>query len=90
MQYTTYIIFSQTADIYYAGITNNLGNRLKEHNKGKTRTTEKSRDWNIVYSKKFTTRKEAYNHERYIKGIGPKRFYQSFEIGAVGSFRSAE
>lgn len=90
MNVFTYIIYSQTTGLYYAGITNNLKNRIREHNKCKTKTTAKAQDWNIVYSKMFSTRKEAYDHERYIKGIGPRRFCESLEIGTVGSFRSAE
>jgi putative endonuclease len=84
MSFYTYIIYSQTTELYYAGITNNLKNRLLEHNKCKTKTTAKARDWNIVYSKQFSTRKEAYDNERYIKGIGPKRFYESLKIGTNG------
>jgi hypothetical protein len=36
MFFYTYVVYSHAADMYYAGITNNLKNRIKEHNKGKT------------------------------------------------------
>jgi len=77
MDFYTYIIFSPAANLYYAGITNNLKNRLKEHNKGKSKTTARADDWELIYSKCFTSRIDAYEHELYIKGIGPKRFVES-------------
>ncbi|WP_165824130.1 GIY-YIG nuclease family protein [Pseudochryseolinea flava] len=36
MRYYTYIIFSETTNRYYIGHTENLDNRLHEHNTGET------------------------------------------------------
>jgi len=68
MDFYTYIIYSETSNLYYAGITNNLNNRIKEHKKGKTLTTAKANDWQVVYSKSFPNTIEAYKHEQYIIG----------------------
>ena len=76
MDYFTYIVYSKTANLHYAGISSNIEQRLKAHNKGKTKTTKIANDWAIVYSMSFNSRTEAYQHEKHIKGIGPKRFLQ--------------
>jgi len=79
MKVFTYIIFSKSTISYYAGITNNLKNRLKEHNNAKTRFTSKAYDWEIVYLKQFESRTEAYIHEKQIKQTGPKRFIENLK-----------
>jgi hypothetical protein len=44
-----YILKSLIKDRFYIGCTANLGNRLKEHNLGKTRSTKTYKPWKIVY-----------------------------------------
>jgi putative endonuclease len=90
MEFCTYIIFSKSLDRYYAGITSHIDIRLKEHNRRKCHSTATADDWVIVYSQSFNSRIEAYNHEKHIKGIGPKRYFENLQGGAVGQFRFAE
>ena len=51
----------------YVGYTNNLEKRLSLHNKGKGAKFTKGRAWKIIYSEKYTSKREAISREYYIK-----------------------
>ena len=53
--------------ITYVGYTNNIQKRLKQHNSNKGAKFTKGRKWKVIYSEKFTTKKEAISREYYIK-----------------------
>ena len=69
MSYFVYVIStSQNSKITtYVGYTNNLKRRLELHNSGKGAKFTRGRSWKIVYSEKFSTKKEAMSREYYIK-----------------------
>jgi putative endonuclease len=69
MSYFVYIISSlnRTKLTTYVGYTNNLNKRLKLHNNSKGAKFTKGRKWKIIYSEKFSTKKEAMRREYYIK-----------------------
>lgn len=47
--YYTYILFSQTADRYYVGSTDDLERRLEDHKRGKSKYTRQVNDWALKY-----------------------------------------
>ena len=51
----------------YIGFTNNLNNRLKEHNSGKSIYTNKYKPWEIQTYIAFTDKKKAKSFEEYLK-----------------------
>ena len=65
--YFVYILYSNKLDRYYVGSTGNLEDRLKRHNSGRSTYTKPGIPWNLVYSKEYETRSEAYNEEQFIK-----------------------
>ena len=65
----TYIIFSQSLNIYYKGFTSDIETRLAYHNSGKSPYTSRTNDWDLVYSIKFKTKKEALIEEKRIKKL---------------------
>ena len=67
--YYVYILKSLKNNKYYIGQTENLEKRVKEHNKGLSRSTKGGRPWKAVYIKKFSTRKESYKVEQRLKSI---------------------
>lgn len=69
-----YIIYSKQIDSYYCGVTQQVENRLIEHNKGETKSILKGIPWNLVGFLSFNTRKEAMQMERSIKNRGIKRW----------------
>ena len=64
----------------YIGVTNDLKNRLKEHNAGKSAYTAPFKPWRIETYVAFSERRKAEDFERYLKsGFGHafanKRFW---------------
>ena len=51
MEYV-YILQSQTDNNFYVGWTNNLKERLKEHNDGKVFSTRRRKPFNLIYYEK--------------------------------------
>jgi putative endonuclease len=55
----------------YVGQTDNLEKRLATHNAGMSKWTSRGKDWRIVHTEEFSTRREALVRERWLKsGIG--------------------
>ncbi|MCG8310949.1 MAG: GIY-YIG nuclease family protein [Cytophagales bacterium] len=69
-----YILYSAKLERYYVGSTNNLEDRLRRHNKGYGKYTQKGIPWILVSDYRFSTRSEAVKFENRIKKRGIKRF----------------
>ena len=69
MEYFVYLLgnYKKTGLTTYVGYTNNLKKRLNLHNKGKGAKFTKGRHWKLMYFEKFSTKKEAFLRECYIK-----------------------
>ncbi len=65
--YYVYIIRSTLTQGYYIGSCEDLDVRLKRHNKGYVNSTSKARPWEIIYTEKYDSLKEARKRERQIK-----------------------
>ena len=51
----------------YVGYTNNLINRLKNHNSNKGAKYTKGNKWKVIYKKKFLSKKKAMSYEYILK-----------------------
>jgi len=51
----------------YVGYTNNLKNRLKNHNSNKGAKYTKGNKWKIIFKKKFLSKKKAMSYEYILK-----------------------
>lgn len=66
-----YVIRSEKDGRFYVGMTENVSNRLVQHNKGMTFSTKGYRPWILFFYEEFNTRLEARAREKYLKsGIG--------------------
>ena len=66
-----YVLQSQIDGRLYKGLTQNINQRLDQHNKGKTKSTKAFRPWKLLYYESFNSREEARKREKYLKsGIG--------------------
>ena len=73
--YYVYILQSKAlTDRYYTGFTENIENRLKDHNSGKDPHTSKYRPWLIKTAIAFTNRQKALDFERYLKTQSGRAF----------------
>ena len=75
MDYFVYLLLTKTNNKYisYVGYTNNLKNRLKKHNSSKGAKFTRGRSWNLIYFKKYNSKKEALQEESKLKKNYKKR-----------------
>jgi putative endonuclease len=72
-----YILYSQSLQRYYVGLTESVEKRLKEHNTGKSKSTRTGVPWKLVHMESFQTRSEAMQQEQKIKAHGIGRYFFS-------------
>ncbi|HLD17460.1 MAG TPA: GIY-YIG nuclease family protein [Patescibacteria group bacterium] len=65
--YVVYILQSQTSGRFYIGHTKDLVQRLKDHNRGSTKSTKGRGPWKVVYKEQWFTKQEAWSREHKIK-----------------------
>ncbi len=66
-EYYVYILKSEITKRYYIGATENLRQRLKEHNAGRVKSTKLMIPWRIKYYERYATVSEARIREKQIK-----------------------
>ena len=69
MPFHVYILRSASTGRFYVGHTENLAKRILEHNSNQAPSTKGRGPWRLVYSEEFSTRSEASQREREIKGM---------------------
>jgi len=69
MKYYVYLIITYHKKnlTTYVGYTNNIQKRLKLHNSSKGAKFTKGRTWEIIYKRKYNTKKEAMKNEYKLK-----------------------
>lgn len=73
MKFFVYVLQDKNGKLY-KGMTSNLVRRLNEYKRGKTKTTRKMQDVNLVYSESCENREEARKRELYLKSAAGRRF----------------
>ncbi len=74
MIFCVYILYSKITDRYYTGQTQDIDNRMSEHNSGETTSTKNGIPWELVWVMEVGSRSEAVLLESKIKKRGAKRF----------------
>ena len=69
-----YVIKSLHHNFIYKGHCENLEERLKQHNLGKTDSTRPYIPFELIYKEEFNLREEAIERERYFKSAAGRRF----------------
>ena len=62
------------SDRMYVGITNDLENRLREHNAGESIHTNKYKPWKLMSYIAFDDKEKAVAFERYLKSGSGRSF----------------
>ena len=75
MTYFVYMLKCVSSDKKrtYVGFTNNLKNRLKNHNSNKGAKYTKGNKWEIIYKKQFLSKSKAMSYEYILKHDRKKR-----------------
>ncbi|TCK64839.1 putative GIY-YIG superfamily endonuclease [Winogradskyella wandonensis] len=80
MDYYVYIIYSESKDTYYKGITNNSKRRLYEHNsKSNSGYTKSGKPWVETLVIKKPNKDKAYLLEKKLKNLNRKRLEDFIE-----------
>ena len=74
MQFSYVYILQNEANRFYAGLTEDLRERLRRHNSGEVPHTAKFRPWRIKTAVAFTDRERAADFERYLKSASGRAF----------------
>jgi putative endonuclease len=82
VSFKVYILFSPSIGKYYTGHTQDLENRMMEHNGGETASIKSGIPWTIVWVKETSSKSEAIKLENRIKKRGAKRFLEDVSRGA--------
>ena len=78
--YNVYAIVSNKDKRIYIGIVKDVEARLKEHNKGKTKSTKYYRPWTLFYSESAESRLLARQREKELKsGVGREFLKEKLE-----------
>ncbi len=75
--YVVYVLKSLTVNKSYVGITDNLDERLSQHNLGESFYTKRYMPWNVIYTEKFNNREEARKREKYLKSCAGRKFLKN-------------
>jgi len=62
-----YVIKSLKDNRNYIGYTGDLDRRLREHNKGKSKSVRNRGPFELIYSETYNTRQEAASREAQLK-----------------------
>jgi putative endonuclease len=82
-KYYVYVLKSLKDGKLYTGYTCNLKNRLRDHNRGHTKSLRHRRSLKLVYFEEFGTKKEAIDRESFFKtpegGVLKRKLMESRE-----------
>ncbi|HOZ03608.1 MAG TPA: GIY-YIG nuclease family protein [Candidatus Woesebacteria bacterium] len=65
--YEVYVLKSDCVDWFYVGMSSNTDKRLSQHNSGRVKSTKSKKPLKIIFTKKFGTRIQARDFEKYLK-----------------------
>lgn len=74
--YLVYIIQSLKDNSYYVGYTNDLDDRIKRHNSGRSKATKGRIPWKLVYTEEYKIKSEAMQREHEIKRKKSKKYIE--------------
>ena len=82
-----YILQSMRLNIFYVGHTDDLTQRIREHQTGRSRFTASRGPWKLIYIEVFSTRSEAMKRERKIKSRKSRRYIERLLETSDGAWR---
>ena len=74
MKYVYLLQSIASPDEFYTGLTDDLRNRLREHNAGESVHTRKYAPWRLVTYLAFADHEKAVAFERYLKSASGRAF----------------
>jgi len=78
--YSVYVLRSINQQKIYVGMATNIFDRLKEHNRGKSKYTKAFMPWEIIYSELIGNSELARKREKYLKSAAGKNFLRKLKL----------
>jgi len=75
--YYVYILQSELDTNFYVGYTQNLQQRIEQHNTGKVKSTKLRQPLKLVYWEGCLDRSDATKREKYLKTAWGKRYIKN-------------
>lgn len=74
--HSVYVLENQSDKSWYIGQTDNLKQRVVQHNSGSgARTTRiKEGEWKLIYAEAYLDKKDALGREKFLKGGSGRTF----------------
>jgi len=82
-----YVLQSTRLHIFYVGHTDDLTQRIREHQSGRSRFTASRGPWELVNVEVYSTRAEAMKREREIKRRKSRRYIEKLLETNDGAWR---
>ncbi len=82
-----YVIRSVTTGRFYIGHTDDIDQRIVEHNTDQSHYTKGKGPWDLAYAEAFRTRAEAMRREREIKKRKSKRYIEKLIEKSNGAWK---
>ena len=70
----TYIIESELNGRWYIGYSENVLNRIVQHNTGRNKSTKNKGPWKLIFERGFESRLEANRFELKLKSLKNKNY----------------
>jgi len=85
MAYWVDILRSESTGRFYVGHTNDLEDRLRRHNEGRSQVTRNRGPWRLVHHEEYATKQAAVARERAIKNRKSRGYIETLcSRGGVG------
>ncbi|REL39126.1 GIY-YIG nuclease family protein [Rhodohalobacter sp. SW132] len=81
--YTVYILYSQRINQYYTGHAQDLKDRFKRHNEGRSLATKRGVPWELKKAIGFETRSEAMKAENWLKRMKSRKVIEKVISGEI-------
>ena len=69
-----YLLQSRVTKKWYIGFTENVSQRLEQHNAGKNISTTVGRPWDVIYYETYLNKLDALGREKFLKSGSGHRF----------------
>jgi putative endonuclease len=81
--FCVYILQSLKDEKYYVGYTKDLGRRLAEHNRGKSKSTRDRLPFKVICKERYVDKNAAIKRERQIKRYKGGEAFKKLIHGAI-------
>lgn len=83
MPYFVYVVRSKKDGRLYIGSTDNVARRLREHNRGKTRSLRHRRPLEVIYVEEFINADDGRRREKQLKSFNGGEALRRLLAGGV-------